>query len=32
MNDYDVIVVGAGNAALAAAVSAQENADTAPTR
>ena len=25
MSDYDVIVVGAGNAALAAAVSAQEN-------
>jgi tricarballylate dehydrogenase len=25
MNDYDVIIVGAGNAALAAAVSAQEN-------
>ena len=25
MNDYDVIVVGAGNAALAAAVSAHEN-------
>lgn len=25
MNEYDVIVVGAGNAALAAAVSAREN-------